>query len=217
MGRQKPPAATSIVSSRKPPAATSIVSSSRVTRSQLIPAVPLLSLHDASSDETSYSGGKCVFVVYLFDCRFRLFVFYICIKVAKLVLTTFAEIKFSGSSDDDDDDDVHSCDIGDDDDDHELGSDDDDDDDDHDDDDDDHDDDDDDDVDDVVDVGSGISTNGGESRRLDQVTHEWKRGARSDSTLGEWSRVHDVLRKWYETQDDAYKTFLGPLARPYSR
>lgn len=112
------------------------------------------------------------------------------------MFTTFAANMFSGSSDDDYDDDDHSYYSGDDEDDHDFVADDDDDDDFHDDD---------------------ISTNGGEAGRLEQTTLAWRRGSRADSTLGEWNRVHDVLRKWYESQNDSYKTFLGPLTQPFSR
>ena len=52
---------------------------------------------------------------------------------------------------------------------------------------------------------------------LEEVTRNWERGARADSTLGEWARVYGVLQKWYLEQVDAFKTFLGPLSRPYSR
>jgi hypothetical protein len=53
--------------------------------------------------------------------------------------------------------------------------------------------------------------------RFEQVTRNWKRGAISDSTLGEWARVHGVLQKWYHEQEDGFRVFLGPLTRPYSR
>ena len=53
--------------------------------------------------------------------------------------------------------------------------------------------------------------------RYAEVTRNWKRGAKADSTLGEWARVYGVLQKWYLEQVDAFKTFLGPLSRPYSR
>ena len=53
--------------------------------------------------------------------------------------------------------------------------------------------------------------------RFEQMTRNWKRGAISDSTLGEWARVHGVLQKWYQSQDDVFRDFLGPLTRPYSR
>lgn len=112
--------------------------------------------------------------------------------MAKSVLTTFAELFFSGSSDDDDHVDDSRRGSGDDDDDYANDDDDD-------------------------DFGGHISTTGGESGRLDQVALEWKRNFRADSTLGEWNRVHQVLQKWYASQDEAYQIFLGPLTRPFSR
>lgn len=52
---------------------------------------------------------------------------------------------------------------------------------------------------------------------LEEVTRNWERGARADSTLGEWTRVHGVLQKWYHEQEVGFRVFLGPLTRPYSR
>ena len=71
--------------------------------------------------------------------------------------------------------------------------------------------------DDEDDQDGDIPSNGGEAGRLEQATHEWKRGSRADSTLGEWTRVRDVLQKWYLSQAASYQTFLGPLNRPFSR
>jgi len=62
-----------------------------------------------------------------------------------------------------------------------------------------------------------IPSRGSPAGHLEQMTHEWKRGSKADSTLGEWTRVRDVLQKWYESQTAEYQGFLGPLTRPFSR
>ena len=62
-----------------------------------------------------------------------------------------------------------------------------------------------------------ISSRGSPAGRLEQITHEWKRGSKADSTLGEWTRVRDVLQKWYQSQTPVYQNFLGPLTKPFSR
>lgn len=60
-------------------------------------------------------------------------------------------------------------------------------------------------------------TEGGEACDLEQITRRWRRNHRSSSSIGEWARVYGVLQRWHASQTDAYKTFLGPLTRPFSR
>ena len=121
------------------------------------------------------------------------------------MLTTFADIPFTGSSDDDDDDDdcsAHSSDeegdngsssySSDEEGDNFSSS--------------------------YSDDHSAVPELGlGNEALLKEVTRNWERGARADSTLGEWTRVHGVLQKWYHEQEVGFRVFLGPLTRPYSR
>ncbi len=108
------------------------------------------------------------------------------------MLTTFADIPFTGSSDDDDDDDYCSAHSSDEEGDNGSSS--------------------------NSDDHSAVPALGLENEALlEEVTRNWERGARADSTLGEWTRVHGVLQKWYHEQEVGFRVFLGPLTRPYSR